>query len=64
MTENGEDEMRSGVKFPPLLNNQPAMAAMSRTIQKEEENKRKNPLSIFLGKKGARDSHQEIMSAN
>ena len=32
MTENADDESRSHVKFPPLLNNQPGVAAMSRTI--------------------------------
>ena len=32
MTENAEDDGRPQVKFPPLLNNQPGMAAMSRTI--------------------------------
>ena len=61
-TENADEANRPHVKFPPLIKNQGGMAAMSRTIQKEEDNRNKTPLSMIFGRKGAPDSHQDIMS--
>ena len=51
------EEHKPIIKFPPLQK-QGGLAAMSRTLQKGEEDKR----SLLFGLKGGRDSHQDIMS--
>ena len=52
------EEHKPSVKFPPLQIKQGALGAMSRTLQKGEEDKK----SLLFGQKGGRESHQDIMS--